>query len=575
MLDAATTLRVRATDSLRRRTTHVQWAPVAALAVVGLAWFVVLLWQGSGQWFTLDATHYITQRGIIPGRSVGLFAPWGGHFVLGPIIAYRIVFTFFGMKTIIPYILMAIVAHLGVVCLARWTLREVGLGPWLASFVAGVLLFAGVGAEAIIWDAAMPLMLPLGFTLASVLVLLRLDFSERAIRVTQVLLTLGMVFSGSTFTAMALVAVFIVFNRGLRPAVRAIAPGVVLFVAWFMFIGHTANRAGLDGWNTFRVPEFIWTALTSPLEKATGIPGSGAVLLLGLVAAALLVRDVPVHLRQLSWAGLAAALTNAALTAFVNIGFGIGAADASRYAYVVMFTLLPTIALVAYWLVHTVSTGLTGDRRVVLAAIGVPVSLMYVATGTYLLHQTASFSHGTGNAWKMYAFGTIAAADDGEKVLTPRIVALNVPNDPRDYLTPQIRKALPDTKGTPQQRIDAEGLFFTDLRGTSYDLPAPEGGRFEDGYIGDFHENKTCSPYDALGNEATLVVKTGDSDGAQVRIKGPATAIQTQLRRDQRFTDQRGWPVLAGADVYVATTAKDAELAITVNEPGRYEICMP
>ena len=58
-------------------------------------------------WFETDSWHYLTERGTVPGHSVGWFEPWGGHWQTVPVLLYRALFAIFGMHTYTPYVLTA------------------------------------------------------------------------------------------------------------------------------------------------------------------------------------------------------------------------------------------------------------------------------------------------------------------------------------------------------------------------------------------------------------------------------------------------------------------------------------
>ena len=78
------------------------WALVAVL----VAAIPLLVHQGREQSFHLDEFDFIVERRLRAPST--LFAPWYGHWVTLPAVAYRGLLSIFGLRTYLPYQALAI-----------------------------------------------------------------------------------------------------------------------------------------------------------------------------------------------------------------------------------------------------------------------------------------------------------------------------------------------------------------------------------------------------------------------------------------------------------------------------------
>ena len=79
-----------------------KFIPPVLLAIGCIAVFALVTHLSEGMWFLRDDWDYLMKRGTVPEGDRGWFAPYGGHWVTLPIVLFRIVFAFFGMKTYCP-----------------------------------------------------------------------------------------------------------------------------------------------------------------------------------------------------------------------------------------------------------------------------------------------------------------------------------------------------------------------------------------------------------------------------------------------------------------------------------------
>ena len=72
--------------------------------------------------------------------------------------------------------------------------------------------------------------------------------------------------------------------------------------------------------------------------------------------------------------------------------------------------------------------------------------------------------------------------------------------------------------------------------------------------------------------EVSPLVEVTTGRGTEIGITSDSTVMSTQLVRDGVESTPRTWGVAPGA-VYVATTAKDAVLRVSMNGSGGFAIC--
>ena len=121
---------------------------LAAFVIVQLAAIPLLLSWGHKWWFWADDWDFLAAR---TGGNLGdLFRAHYQHWTTLPILAYRLLWWIFGIRTYVPYQLLVIVMHLAAAGLLRLVMRRAGVRPWFATLTAAVFVFFGAGAENIL-----------------------------------------------------------------------------------------------------------------------------------------------------------------------------------------------------------------------------------------------------------------------------------------------------------------------------------------------------------------------------------------------------------------------------------------
>jgi len=161
-------------DTERSPTTHddavlrsARWGLVAVVVLAA----GYLTSTARGLWFGGDEWFIITDRGLTDGPGhLGLFEPHFEHWSTLPILAFRGLYSVFGLHTYWPYIALPIVAHLVIVVLLWQVMVRSRIDPWVATCACGVFAAAGTGFENLINAWQVQLIAPLALGLAAILV---------------------------------------------------------------------------------------------------------------------------------------------------------------------------------------------------------------------------------------------------------------------------------------------------------------------------------------------------------------------------------------------------------------------
>ena len=327
-----------------RRGVDVATLVFFAVLVVALVLFLVF---GRAQWFFLDDWDFLADRNA-HGLD-DLFRPHNEHLSTLPILVYRALWRVFGLRTYVPYQLLAILLHLTTAALIRVVMRRAGVNPWIATAAASLFALYGAGDRDILsafqmtWGAS----LVLGLTH-----LILADHDGPIVRRDVVGLVAGfagMLCSGVAVTMILVVGLSTLVRRGWRAAVFHTAPLGVLYLGWwFAFARDRYSQARGSPGDVLR---FVWIGLRTTFREMGQLPGVG--LALGVV----LVTGLVVAWRALAWndfrrraAAPAALLVGAVVSlAVAGVGrvafFGPDFARQSRYLHVAAALCLPAIAV--------------------------------------------------------------------------------------------------------------------------------------------------------------------------------------------------------------------------------------
>lgn len=328
----------------RRRLTAVHWA---SLAVAG----VFLLWAARDQWFDSDEWDFLANRRLIGSSThTGIWDPHNRHWTTLGVLFYRLLYSVFGVRTYVPYLVVLIVVHLAVAHLLWRMMLRFRVDPLFATVAAGVFALAGAGWENLGNAFQITLIGSLGTGLAAYALTLAADLRAPRVAAVWLLLLASLMFSGVGIAMVMIVVAGVLLRAGLRAAVVVGSAPTALYLVWYLLHGRNSPPgAGEQGaWPALQaVPAFVWRGLTSAIDVETGLEGIGVVLLVLLGWWLIRSFDLADDGWRESVVLALGAVLFLAITAFGRSGLGLATAASSRYSYVTLALLLPVATLAA------------------------------------------------------------------------------------------------------------------------------------------------------------------------------------------------------------------------------------
>lgn len=379
------------------------------------------MWLARDQWFASDDFDFVASRGLVGDPRLGLFAPHNEHWSTLPILLWRALFTAFGLRTYLPYLLLLVVAALAAVHLVWRAALRGGADPWLATSVAGGLALVGVGWENMLWAFQSAWMLALAFGSASVLAAGRPGAPDRPDRIDALGWVAAVGALASSALALPLVAgagIAALAARGVRAAVATVAPPAGVFLVWFLVTG----QSGVDG--DVAHPAAVARFAVSGVIGALAAIGGGTVGgLLGAVAFLVwaVVAAARGRARRLA---VPLAMATAALLFLALAGLGRAALDpgasSPRYLHVVLVLLAPALAVALSDVLELVPA----RARVLPRAVSALCALVVAVVGVTTIATRAGSSAAVEQAWRARVVAVAdLAASEPEAVATDEVTA--------------------------------------------------------------------------------------------------------------------------------------------------------
>jgi hypothetical protein len=389
--------------------TSARLALLVFAAVLGVA-LVLFLVFGHAQWFFLDDWDFLADRGL-----GDVLRPHNEHWSTLPILVYRALWTLFGIRTYVPYQLIAIVLHLTAAALLRRVMRRAGVGPWIATAAASVFALFGLGYQNILFAFQMAWGASLVLGLTHLLLADHDGPIERRDWLGLLAGLAGLLCSGLGVTMTVIVGLAVLIRRGWRAALFHTLPlGLLYIVWWFAFArAEYTTATGSIG----LVIRFAATGLAGTFDELGQLPGAGIalgiLLLTGLVLAWHGLDRT--RLRRRAAATAALLIGAAVFLAIAGVGraslFGPSVARSSRYLHIVAALSLPAIAVAVNAVVRR--WRLLGAFAVVLLLVGLPGNI------NFLVHYDKRVKYGLGNPDLMLAFPRIPTARHVPRGLRP------------------------------------------------------------------------------------------------------------------------------------------------------------
>ena len=317
---------------------------------IALAFF---LGRADGQWFHADEWDFLVTRSA--GDLDDLFRPHNEHWSTLPILFYRVMWSLIGLRSYIPYVVIAILLHLAAAALLRVVMVRAGVGAWMATLVASVLVLFGAGHANIVWPFMIAFVAPLVFGLCHLLLADHDGPFDRRDVIGVACGLAALLCSGIGVTMVFVVAVAVLLRRGWRAATLHAAPLAAVYAVWYIAfasdaydgsagVGHVVRWIGRGSWATVRE--------------------LGHTTVMGIALASLLAVGLPLAWRPLPrvarrrHAAAPVALLLGALFFLVLTGVGRATAvhaldgqpqspDTSRYLHVLAALTLPSLAVAA------------------------------------------------------------------------------------------------------------------------------------------------------------------------------------------------------------------------------------
>jgi hypothetical protein len=400
------TTKVRAylpSDRTARRALLV-FAGVIAVA------FVLFVVFGHSQWFFLDDWDFLADRGL-----GDVLRPHNEHWSTLPILVYRALWTLFGIRTYVPYQLIAILLHRTAAVLLRRVMRRAGAGPWIATAAASLFALFGFGYQDIVFAFQMAWGASLVLGLTHLLLADHDGPIERRDWLGLLAGVTGILCSGLAVTMTVVVGLAVLIRRGWRAALFHTAPLGVLYIVWWLAFARgeysTANGS-ID-----LVLRFVATGFSATFDELGQFPGVGfalgVMLLVGLVLA---WRGLPpAQLRRRAAAPVALLIGAALFLAIAGVGraslFGPSVARSSRYLHIVAALSLPAIAVAAEGFMRR--SRALGAVAVALLVLGMPGNV------DFMVHYDTRVKNGLGSPDLILALPRMRLARDAPRELRP------------------------------------------------------------------------------------------------------------------------------------------------------------
>ena len=324
---------------------HLSSSVVVHYAALPLS-FATILWIGRGQWFFGDDWAILA-----PHLDASVMLPHVGHWNLIPAIVFQGMRDWLGLGSYLPFLALAVLAHLAVAHLGWRILRRVGVNAWVATLLSILVMLLGGGSENILWAFQFGFMGAVALGLAVVLLLDGERLTPLTIGAIIVLSLAAPMFSGTAMPVLAAAAIVGWIRHGFLRTLLLLLPTAVSYLLWFVLIArdHQVASEGI-------------VSVGGAVLYAAGMYGGGLGralpwIGLGLIPAGALVVwfAVTVRRRMLSPAAPAYAmaigsLVFVVLTTWSRSPLGLSASAAQRYAYVTVVLTLPAFGIMLSWL---------------------------------------------------------------------------------------------------------------------------------------------------------------------------------------------------------------------------------
>jgi hypothetical protein len=349
-----------------------RWAFRAIMA----ASLVVLYLVGRHQWFIRDDWAFIFTREKVhqaSGLDAMLFMAQDGHWMTVPILIFRAIHAAFGTGTYWPYLISAMVCHLGIVVMIRKLSLRVGVAPWTATILAGMFAVFGSGWENIVFAIQLTYNLSL---LAFLVHLYLIDHDGPPDRRDAIGALAGLIaVASSGFGPFFVVGtlLFMVVRRRWKAAAIAAGPAALASAWWWLVWGQ--DPAGQSSRTLSVVPGYVNRGLSAVFQAMTSTASLVGISLIATLAVVLWrQRDAKAN-------DLLVSLAVTATLMYIGVGierggFGVESAANSRYVYMGAALLIPAFGVAVDQLARLGSPVLWAGRLLLIGAAAMNLSAL-------------------------------------------------------------------------------------------------------------------------------------------------------------------------------------------------------
>lgn len=336
--------------SLRLGDVRVPFAAEIAVAIA-VAAFAVLLYLTRHFTFFYDEWDWVL--GSPTWNLASYFQPHSEHWSTIPMAVYKVLFSIFGARHYLPFMVPVLTLHAGVLLEVFRIVRRRS-GDFLALAAVIALALFGRGYENLLWG------FQVGFVGSVFFGLVAIDLLDVAAApawrwvAASAALNAALMSSGVGLFFLGAVGIELLFDPGRRPRLAVLAAPLAAYLAWVAFAGHggiSSHRSPFSLSALESLGAYVPYGVAAATAGLFGFPPDDAWLaltaLLALLAVGVVERPSLVNGRTLAAAG--GLVLQFGLTGLVRAELGVAQAASTRYVYVgsVFLLLLLTQFLAA------------------------------------------------------------------------------------------------------------------------------------------------------------------------------------------------------------------------------------
>jgi len=318
------------------------WAFRLALVGAVVAYFAI----GRDQWFTRDDWASVISRERVldtKGWQHWLFDPQDGHWLTVPFLIFGATRRLFGLDSYWPFLIPALVAHVGSVCLVRVICKRNAVSAWTTTMVCTLLLVFGSGWENMVFAIQICYNLSLFVFLAQIVLVSHDGPTDRRDYLGAGLAVIGVMSSGFGPIFMVGVGILLALRQRWKPLLVAVVPQAFAY-GWWLVAWSSDPAADARPGNQSLLPAFVARGVSDTFAAMTTLPGLGGVAIIATIAVSLQTRHGrPVQTTMLALCSTVAVMFSA--IGLQRVGFGIEIASSSRYLHMAAMIIAPAFAL--------------------------------------------------------------------------------------------------------------------------------------------------------------------------------------------------------------------------------------